>query len=197
MSKVPQLHRLMFVFAGAALVAAAANFACLEDVCADLKTAEFRTMEDIEAMRVLTLAEALREAGLDQPAGLKAGGGTDLAKQLDRPLKLPNGEIEIPLGYLPDIPADHPWAQELNPSDDAFYSYFEERILRPRLYDPENPKHQDWARAYLDKSRSNSPEFIGWTYANRTECGKSKFDAMGTCQGVTGTFDQCPRLDAF
>jgi hypothetical protein len=81
---------------------------------------------------------------------------------------------------LPTIPAGHPWASDLSPSDDAFYSFFEERIVRAGLFDPENPQHMQWANAYLAKQNSTDPDFIGWTYANRTECAKIKYDAKGT-----------------
>jgi hypothetical protein len=182
----PQLKRLMLLFAVSGLLATTANYACLPDVCADLKTAELRTTEELDEHRIETLRQALGRHGMalsGAQQALLAGDGKLLGLvTLDRPVKHPDGTVEMPEGWLPEVAEGHPWASPLTPSDDAFYSFFEERILKARLYDPENPEHAAWAKAYLAKSRSNDPEFIGWTYANRTECAKMKFDAKGTMQ---------------
>jgi hypothetical protein len=184
MKKNPQFQRLMFLFAIAGLVAATANYACLPDVCAELKTAEYRTPEDLNAFRIRSLNEALSADGISLDANqrlvLKTQGKLLGVAKLDQPLKHPDGTIEMPANWLPAIPDGHPWGAQLSPSDDAFYSFFEERILRAKLYDPSNPQHVEWAKAYLEKSRSNDPDFIGWTYANRTECAKIRYDAKGS-----------------
>jgi len=166
------------------LIAATANYACLPDVCADLKSSDFHSMQDLQAQRIKTLREALGEQGvkLDSSAQLtlkKSGHLLGVAKS-NLPIKHPDGTVEIGSAALPAIPAGHPWASELSASDDAFYSFFEERIVRAGLFDPENPQHMRWANAYLTKQNSADPDFIGWTYANRTECAKIKYDAKGT-----------------
>lgn len=188
MKKNPQFQRLMFLFAISGLVAATANYACLPDVCADLKTAEFRTMDEVNAFRIETLNEALSRQGLglndSQRLNLASGAMVPGLAKLDRPVKHPDGTVEMPQDWLPAVPEGHPWGSALTPADDAFYSFFEERILKARLYDPENPQHVEWAKAYLAKSRSNDPDFIGWTYANRTECAKIRYDARGTMAPV-------------
>jgi len=186
--KKPQIQRLMFLFALAGVISVAANFACLEDVCAPLKTAEFRTQDDMMEMRIQTLSEALSSAGLNaDEAALGLNDGTSQKSsrmppgfEPRYPVKLADGTVVMPDNWLPEIPVGHPWNGVLTPADDAFYSYFEQRVLMARLFDPSNPIHQEWAQAYLEKSRSNSPEFVGWTYADRTECDKKKFDAEGT-----------------
>jgi hypothetical protein len=103
----------------------------------------------------------------------------------------------MPPDFLPPIPADHPW-NNVTPESDAFYSYFEERVLRPMLFDESNPNHRQWAKLYLEKARSADPEFPAYTYAERTSCNKKIYDAAGTCAGgrkpVNGV---CPRIDAF
>ena len=45
MSKNPKFQRLMFMMAGAGVLAAVTTTACLEDVCAERQVAEFRTMD--------------------------------------------------------------------------------------------------------------------------------------------------------
>ncbi len=183
MKKHPQFQRLMFLFAISGLVAATANYACLPDVCADTKTAEFRTMDELNQYRIATLSEALGSGNLSlsESQGIK---GQGMAAKLNRPVKLSDGSVDMPADWLPAIPEGHPWGSALTPSDDAFYSFFEERIVRARLFDPSNPQHMEWAQAYLAKTRSNDPEFIGWTYANRTECAKIRYDAKGTMAPV-------------
>ena len=177
MKKHPQFQRLMFLFAISGLIAATANYACLPEVCADSKTAEFTSMDELNKYRVATLNEALR-SGSEQSS--PSAQNADVSSKLTHPVKLPDGSIQMPADWLPAIPEGHPWASALTPSDDAFYSFFEERIVRARLFDPSNPQHVEWAQAYLAKSRSNHPEFVGWTYANRTECSKILYDAAGT-----------------
>lgn len=184
MKKHPQFQRMMFLFAISGLVAATANYACLPDVCADLKTAQFRTMDEVSAFRIRTLNEAMVNDAISldnsQRLTLKTQGKLLGIVKLTAPVKHPNGTIEMPENWLPAIPEGHPWGSELTPADDSFYSFFEERILKARLYDPENPQHVQWAKAYVAKSSSNDPDFIGWTYANRTECSRIKYDATGT-----------------
>lgn len=192
-------QRLMFLFGAGGIGLVVGNAACLEDLCADSKTAEFRSLDDLAAMRILSFAEVMQSSQRPGAPEQLAADGRNLALRVNRPVKMPDGSIAMPDGWLPPIPDDHPWADMSGPGHPAFDSFFEERVVRPRLYDPENATHQAWARAYLDKARSNSPEFPGYTYAERTECVKKKFDAPGTCPGgnMADPMGNCPKIDAF
>lgn len=179
-----QVQRLMFLFAVAGLFAVSGEFACLEDVCAPEKSASYRSMDDISKTRIRSLDEALTSQGVvltpEQREKLSAERKLFGVVKLDVPVRHPNGEVEMPKGWLPKIPADHAWGKKLTPADDAFYSYVEERIFRAKLFDPTNAEHVKAAEAYLAKANSPSPEFIGWTAEERTECEKIKMDAAGT-----------------
>jgi hypothetical protein len=176
-----QVQRLMFLFAIAGLFAVTADFACLEDVCADSQKGAYRTMGDIAKERIRTLDEALVDQGIvltsDQKLALERDGQLLGVAKLTRPIKQPNGKVEMPANWLPTIPEGHPWRKTLTPSDDAFYSFVEERIFRAKLYDPANAEHVRAAQAYLAKAESANPYFIGWTAESRTECEKIKADA--------------------
>ena len=185
MLKHTQVQRLMFLFAIAGLFAVAADFACLEEVCGETQQAQFSSAEMIGQHRILRLADVLASSGITlsptQRARLAMDGKLFGLVPLDRPVKHPDGAIEMLPAYLPEIPAGHPWLSRLTPADDAFYSFVEERIIRPNLFDPENPEHVVAIRAYLDKARSASPRFVGWTYAgSKTECPRILRDAPGT-----------------
>ena len=185
MFKHTQIQRLMFLFAIAGLFAVTADFACLEDVCASMQTAAFTSKDQVMQHRIETLDQALARSGLQlsdqQRTMLKTNGQLFGLVKLDRPVKHPNGTVEMPKGWLPEIPEGHPWARKLTPDDDAFYSYVEERIIKPNLFDPENPDHVAAVEAYLRKAHSSSPQFVGWTYAGgKTECPKKMLDAYGT-----------------
>jgi hypothetical protein len=176
-----QLQRLMFLFAIAGLFAVTADFACLEDVCAEMHTGAYRTMNDIMKDRVLSLKDALDKSGTtltaDQQARLVREGHLLGVVKLTQPVKHPDGTVEMPNGWLPGIPDGHPWARTLTPNDDAYYSYIEERIFKARLFDPENVEHQKAAAAYLAKANSDAPDYVGWTYESRTECAKKMLDS--------------------
>ena len=178
------VQRLMFLFAIAGLFAVSADFACLDDVCADGKSGSYQTMNDISKDRIRSLDEALADQGVvltpDQRNTLATERKLFGVVKLDRPVRHPNGEVEMPKGWLPAIPEGHIWNKKLTPSDDAFYSFVEERIFRAKLFDPQNPEHVKAADAYLAKVASANPEFIGWTAEDRTECEKIKMDAAGT-----------------
>lgn len=186
MLKPTQIQRLMFLFAIAGLAAVTADFACLEDVCApEEKSAAFRTMDEIQKFRVETLEEGLLRSGVEltaaQKTRLQRDGQLFGVVKLDRPVKHPNGAIEMPRGWLPEIPEGHPWRLKLTPAEDAFYSWVEERIIKSRLFDPANPEHKWAVDAYLKKANSSNPDFVGWTYAGgRTECRKKVLDGPGT-----------------
>lgn len=185
MFKHTMVQRLMFLCGIAMLFAVAGDFACLEDVCADGASNAFTTRDQVNAFKIETLDQAMARSGLEmtaeQKALLKAKGQLLGVVKLDRPVKHPNGTIEMPANHLPAIPAGHPWGQKLTPADDAFYSFVEERIIKPRLYDPQNPEHQAAIDAYLAKATSSSPKFVAWTYAGgKTECPKKVLDAEGT-----------------
>jgi hypothetical protein len=179
-----QVQRLMFLFAIAGLFAVTADFACLEDVCADSQTGAYRTMGDIDKERIRTLAEALAESGVvltpAQKQMLARDGHLLGVVKLTRPVKHPDGRVEMAPGWLAPIPEGHPWGKALTPADDAFYSFVEERIFRAKLYDPANPEHQRAAAVYIAKAQSPNPEFVGWTAESRTECEKIKADAAGS-----------------
>jgi hypothetical protein len=180
----------MFLFAVAGLFAVTADFACLEDVCADYRVGEYRNMQQIQNDRVLLLNEALSRSGVtlsrSQTEALERDGQLFGIVKLDRPVKHPNGAVEMPAGWLPPIPEGHPWTKQLTPSDDAYYSFVEERIFKAKLFDPANPEHMKAARAYVAKANSTSPEFVAWTYAEKTECRKKVKDAPGTGVGDGG-----------
>jgi len=185
MFKHTQIQRLMFLFAIAGLFAITADFACLEDVCAESTTAAFTSREQVLQHRIETLDQTLARQGIQldeaQRTVLKTNGQLLGVVNLDRPVKHPNGTVEMPKGWLPEIPAGHPWGQKLTPADDAFYSYVEERIIKPNLFDDTNPEHVKAIDAYLAKANSANPHFVGWTYAGgKTECPKKKADAAGT-----------------
>jgi hypothetical protein len=185
-----QVQRLMFLFAIAGLLAVAADFACLQDVCGETQQAQFSSAEMIAQHRITPLADALARSGITLTDGQRA----TLARQgqlfglvrLDRPVKHPSGAIEMAPGYLPEIPAGHPWRTRLTPADDAFYSFVEERIIKPNLFDPANPEHAAAIKAYLDKAHSSTPRFVGWTYASQTECPRQMHDAPGTMAPDSG-----------
>jgi hypothetical protein len=185
MFKHTKMKPLMFFCGIGLLFAVSADFACLEDVCAESSSAAFTSRDQILAHRIETLDEAMArtEVRLDetQKQTLKTKGQLLGLVKLDRPVKHPSGKIEMPKGWLPEIPAGHPWGQKLTPADDAFYSYVEERIIKPRLYDPQNAEHVAAVEAYLQKANSSNPTFVGWTYAGgKTECPKKVLDAFGT-----------------
>jgi hypothetical protein len=106
----------------------------------------------------------------------------------------------MPKGWLPAIPAGHPWGQKLTPADDAFYSYVEERIIKPNLFDETNPDHVKAIDAYLAKANSSNPRFVGWTYAGgKTECPKKMADAGArpdACAGPGRSGRLCSRRRA-
>jgi hypothetical protein len=185
MFKHTQIQRLMFLFAIAGLFAISADFACLEDVCAQMSTAAFTSWDQVKQHKLETLDQALARQGVrldeSQRTALKTNGQLFGVVSLDRPVKHPNGVIEMPKGWLPAIPAGHPWGQKLTPADDAFYSFVEERILKPNLYDETKADQVAAVDAYLKKANSSSPQFVGWTYAGgKTECPKKVLDAYGT-----------------
>lgn len=191
MLKTNQIQRLMFLFAVVGLFAVTADFACLEDVCAELRTGEFRTMDEISSNRIETLEEGLVRSGVgltpEQQRTLLRDGQLFGVAKLDRPIKHPNGAVEMPSGWLPEIPEGHPWRLKLTPADDSFYSFVEERLLRAKLFDPDNPEHAQAAEAYLAKVSSSSPQFVAWTYAGgRTEC-KKKINDGGSRLPDTAT----------
>ena len=179
-----QVQRLMFLFAIAGLFAVSADFACLEDVCADSQTGSYRTMDELMNEKIRTFEEALAQNGItltaDQEATLARDGQLFGLVPLGAPVKHPNGAVEMAAHWLPPIPEGHPWKQDLTPNDDAYYSFVEERIFRAKLFDPSNPEHLRAAQSYLDKVNSKSPEFIGFSATSRTECEKIKQDAAGT-----------------
>ena len=178
------IQRLMFLFAVAGLFAVTADFACLEDVCADSQTGAYHSMGDIMKDRIRTLDEGLAQAGQtltpDQKLALARDGQLLGVVKLTQPIRHPNGAVEMPAGWLKPVPQNHPWAKTLTPADDAYYSFVEERIFRSKLFDPNNLEHQKAAKAYLAKVQGPNPEFLGWSAESRTECAKIKTDARGT-----------------
>ncbi len=178
------VQRLMFLFAIAGLFAVTADFACLEDVCADSQTGAYKTRAEIDKDQIKTLEQGLKDLGQaltpEQEKALAHDGHLLGLFAFEVPVKHPNGAVEMPKGWLKEIPENHPWARPLTPSDDAYYSFVEERIFRSKLFDPKNPDHVKAADAYIAKVNSNTPTFIGWSAEARTECEKIKTDAAGT-----------------
>jgi hypothetical protein len=178
-----QLQRLMFLAAVAGLFAVSADFACLAKVCAEDSSGAYRTRADIDQERIRTFNEALAQTGTaltpEQQQTLTRQGQLFGVVKLDRPVKHPNGAVEMPANWLAPIPEGHIWARPLTPADDAYYSFVEERIFRAKLFDPSNPAHKQAAAAYLNRIEKNQG-FIGWTTESRTECEKIKLDARGT-----------------
>jgi hypothetical protein len=178
-----QLQRLMFLAAVAGLFAVSADLACLAKVCAEDSSGAYRTRADIDQERIRSFNEALAQTGTaltpEQQNTLTRDGQLFGVVKLDRPVKHPNGAIEMPANWLAAIPEGHPWAKSLTPADDAYYSFVEERIFRAKLYDPSNPAHQQAAAAYLHRVDLGG-SFIGWTTESRTECEKIKLDARGS-----------------
>jgi hypothetical protein len=185
MTKHTQIQRLMFLFAVAGLFAITADFACLEDVCAPDRAAAFTSLDAVLQHRIRSLDEGLVQSGIklstEQRAKLATDGHLLGVAKLDRPIKHPDGTVEMPRNWLPPLPAGHPWLTRLTPAEDAFYSFVEDRIIKADLFDPSNSEHVAAVQAYLDKARSSSPRFVGWTFAGmRTECAKKTIDAPGT-----------------
>jgi hypothetical protein len=178
-----QLQRLMFLAAIAGLFAVSADFACLAKVCAEDSSGAYRTRADLDQERIRTFNEALAQTGTvltpEQQQTLSREGQLFGVVKLDRPVKHPNGTVEMPANWLAPIPEGHPWAKPLTPADDAYYSFVEERIFRAKLFDPANPAHKQAADAYLNRIQKGEG-FIGWTTESRTECEKIKLDARGT-----------------
>src|SRR6185295_9215875 len=116
MFKHTQIQRLMFLFAIAGLLAITADFACLENVCAEEQSAAFTSRDQVLQHRIETLDQALARSGLglddSQRTALAANGQLPAALKLDRPVKLSNGTVVMPKGWLPEIPAGHPWGQK-------------------------------------------------------------------------------------
>jgi hypothetical protein len=150
-----QLQRLMFLAAVAGLFAVSADFACLAKVCAEDASGAYRTRADIDQERIRTFNEALAQTGTaltpEQQQTLSREGQLFGVVKLDRPVKHPNGAVEMPANWLAPIPEGHPWARPLTPADDAYYSFVEERIFRAKLFDPSNPAHKQAAAAYLNR----------------------------------------------
>src|SRR2546429_3015214 len=100
MLKHTQIQRLMFLFAIAGLFAGTADFACLEDVCAQMQSAQFVTMDAVLKHRIESLDEALARSNVTlsetQRTKLKSDGQLLGVVKLDRPVKHPNGTIEMP-----------------------------------------------------------------------------------------------------
>lgn len=62
------------------------------------------------------------------------------------------GKTDMPQGWLPELPGDHPWAVNPETADASFPAWLEVRIIDPLLFDPDSPTHLAWAQAYLEKT---------------------------------------------
>lgn len=167
---------------------------CLEDVCGspEQQKAAFTSAEALAATRIQKLSEAMAQQGIElddsQKRQLRQVGHLQGVVKLQRPVKHPDGTIEMPRGWLPAIPEGHPWREKLTPRDEAYYSYVEERIFRAKLYDPENPEHVIAAEAYLGRAERGQA-FEGWTYAVRTECPKKPCKNQAVCSKLDAAAD--------
>jgi len=170
-----QLQQFMLLLGMCGLLTVSAQFACdSSTTCATPRGAYFTSMDELNQNRIENFDQAVVRQGVvltdAQRTALGRDGQLFGALKLDRPIKHVNGAVEMPNGWLPEIPEGHPWAKPLTPGDDAFYSWFEERIVDARLFDPTNPTHMDWARAYLDMGAKGGT-FTGWSWAAAT-CAK-------------------------
>jgi len=73
---------------------------------------------------------------------------------LDRPVKFPDGKVDMPKGWLPALPTDSPWITTPATTDATFAAWFEVRVVDPLLYDPADASHRTWATAYLKQVSS-------------------------------------------
>ena len=78
--------------------------------------------------------------------------------------------------------------------DDVYFSFFENRLLRRRLFDPENPEHMAGAKAYLAKANSNDPSFTSWTA--QSEKGKTWCPVKGESANDPDKCPNRPELDS-
>src|SRR5688572_2517693 len=89
------VQRLMFLFAIAGLFAVSADFACLDDVCAEGTSAKYTTLDDINKDRIRSLDETLTDQGIvltpDQRQKLSAEGKLFGVAKLSQPVLHPNG----------------------------------------------------------------------------------------------------------
>lgn len=118
-----------------------------------LRNARYRSIAEIEAKQIMLFADWLDAHGIvltsAQQSRLDANGNLVGEFVVDRPVKHADGTVEMPDGWLPSLPADHPW-QTPPASDDAlFAAWFEVRIVDPLLYDPAVAQHIAWAGQYL------------------------------------------------
>ncbi len=168
-----QLQQFMLLIGLCGLLTVSAQFACSDDNCSAARQGAFTSLDELNQNRIEAFGEALARQGVvladAQRESLARDGQLLGAIKLDRPIKHPNGTIEMPDGWLPEIPEGHPWAKPLTPADDAFFSWFEERIVDARLFDPTNGLHVEWANAYLAKVTAGG-NFMGWSYATGTSC---------------------------
>jgi hypothetical protein len=189
-----QTKPLLFFLGLLALGVVIIPLGCLEDVCGEPETkkAAFTSVEALGATRIQKLSEALAQQGIElsdlQKRQLRQDGRLPGVVKLQRPVKHPDGTVEMPRGWLPAIPEGHPWKQKLTPRDEAYYSFVEERIFRAKLYDPENPEHVIAAEAYLARAERGHG-FAGWTYAVRTECPKKPCMNLNVCSKFDAAVD--------
>jgi hypothetical protein len=115
---------------------------------------------DIEKQRIALWANYREEHDLtltaEQETKLREVGDLVGDIQLDRPVKFPNGKVGMPDGWLPELPAEHPWAQTPATTDESFAAWFEVRIVDPLLYDPDLPTDTYWAHAYLEQTAAST-----------------------------------------
>ena len=131
---------------GAALTAPAADESCL-------RPQKYSSAEEILSQRILLWEEYAEERRIElspsQQRRLEQSGDLAGVFDLERPVKFPNGVVDQPLGWLPALPADHPWNTPPGADEPTFAAWFEVRIVDPLLYDPENEDHAAWSIAYL------------------------------------------------
>ena len=109
-----QVQRLMFLFAIVGLFAVTADFACLEDVCADSQMGAYRTMGDISKERIRTLGEALAEQRRGPDARIRSTRSSGTVSCSEWPSWTARSstrtvEVEMAANWLPPIPEGHPW----------------------------------------------------------------------------------------
>lgn len=121
---------------------------------------KYRTQDELELHEILKFEDWLSQTGTvltsEQTDRLNQTG--DLVgvftAELTKPVKFPNGLIDMPAAYLPSLPNGHPWNDPMTADNTGsfpktFPAYFEVRVVDPFLLDLDRYDHVEWSEAYL------------------------------------------------